>query len=149
MTKKEPRRSVRADSKNSSSSSRSEAAIAESFRLEELLQPNADGIVRISAAELDKLPPGKTDWAKFDALTEEDIARAVAEDPDAAPLDVDWSNAVVMYPKGKMPVSIRIDPEVLAFFKAQGPRYQTRINAVLRDHMERQRSKAKRRRRKS
>jgi hypothetical protein len=29
---------------------------------------------------------GKTDWARVDAMTDEDIARAVAEDPDAAPI---------------------------------------------------------------
>lgn len=36
---------------------------------------------------------GKTDWEKFDALTEEDIAKAVASDADAAPVDGDWSDA--------------------------------------------------------
>jgi len=49
-----------------------------------LLKPDADGMVRISAADLWRLPPGKTDWAKVDALTDEDIARDVADDPDAA-----------------------------------------------------------------
>ena len=32
----------------------------------------------------------------------------------------------------KEAISLRIDPDVLAWFKAQGPGYQTRINAVLR-----------------
>jgi len=36
---------------------------------------------------------GKTDWARFDAMTDEDIAKAVASDPDAAPIDIDWSDA--------------------------------------------------------
>ena len=31
----------------------------------------------------------ETDWARVDAMTDEDIARAVAEDPDAAPLLTD------------------------------------------------------------
>ena len=31
----------------------------------------------------------KTDWARVDAMTDEDIARAVADDPDAAPLLTD------------------------------------------------------------
>ncbi len=31
----------------------------------------------------------------MDALTDEDITRAVADDPDAAPLDIDWSKAVI------------------------------------------------------
>ena len=33
---------------------------------------------------------------------------------------------------GKTSVSLRIDADVLEWFKAQGPGYQTRINAVLR-----------------
>ena len=82
------------------------------------------------------MPPGKTDWAKVDALTDEDIARAVADDPDAAPLDLDWSKAVLVYPKLKSTISIRIDPDILKFFKSRGRGYQTRMNAVLRAYME-------------
>ncbi|MGL4296346.1 MAG: BrnA antitoxin family protein [Aestuariivirga sp.] len=33
-------------------------------------------------------------------------------------------------------MSLRIDPDVLAFFKASGKGYQTRMNAVLRAYME-------------
>lgn len=77
---------------------------------------------------------GNTDWARVDALTDEDIAKAVAEDPDAAPLlDREWfKKARIVLPEPKVPVSIRLDREVLDWFKAQGPRYQSRINAVLR-----------------
>ena len=32
----------------------------------------------------------------------------------------------------KSAISLRVDPEVLSWFKAQGPGYQTRMNAVLR-----------------
>ena len=53
--------------------------------------------------------------------------------------DVDWPKARLVIPEAKTPVSIRLDPEVLAFFKAQGRGYQTRINAVLRAYMEAQR----------
>ena len=69
-------------------------------------------------------------------MTDEDIARAVAEDPDAAPLDIDWSKAKVYGPLIKHPTSLRIDPDVLAFFKSLGKGYQTRMNAVLRSYME-------------
>lgn len=33
---------------------------------------------------------------------------------------------------GKTSISLRVDADVLAWFKARGPGYQTRINAVLR-----------------
>ena len=81
-------------------------------------------------------PRGRTNWAEVDALTDEDIARAVASDPDAAPLDFDWSKAKVYFPKGKLPVSLRVDPDVLAFFKSTGKGFQTRMNGVLRAYME-------------
>jgi uncharacterized protein (DUF4415 family) len=81
-------------------------------------------------------PSGKTDWARINALTDEEIGKAVAKDPDAAGFDADWSRAKVYFPKLKQLVSLRVDPDILAFFKAQGPRYQTRMNAVLRAYME-------------
>jgi hypothetical protein len=54
-------------------------------------------IVRVSA---DQLEPGGTDWARVDALTDEDIDRAIADDPDAAPaMDEEWfRNAEVSIP---------------------------------------------------
>ena len=49
----------------------------------------------------------------------------------------DWSAAVIgkFYRPVKEPVSLRIDSDVLAWFRAQGPRYQTRINDALRKAM--------------
>lgn len=40
-----------------------------------------------------------------------------------------------MYPVAKQPISLRIDEDVLNWFKEQGPRYQSRMNAVLRAYM--------------
>ncbi len=75
---------------------------------------------------------GKTDWARVDALTDEDIEGAVQDDPDAVPLDIDWSDSVLVVPPKKQAISIRLDEDVLDFFKAGGSGYQRRINAVLR-----------------
>jgi uncharacterized protein (DUF4415 family) len=87
---------------------------------------------------------GKTDWARVDALTDEDIAKAVADDPDAAPIDIDWSDAVLVIPVRKKAISIRVDEDVLDFFKSEGDGYQRRINAVLRSYMQ-QKAKPKKR----
>jgi uncharacterized protein (DUF4415 family) len=87
---------------------------------------------------------GKTDWARVDALTDEDIAKAVADDPDAAPIDIDWSDAVLVIPAKKKAISIRVDEDVLDFFRKQGEGYQRRINAVLRSYMQ-QKAKPKKR----
>ena len=82
---------------------------------------------------------GKTDWARVDALTDDEIAQAVRDDPDAAPIDIDWSDAVLVVPPKKNAISIRIDSDVLDFFKEQGAGYQRRMNAVLRSYMEQKR----------
>src|SRR5258707_2930684 len=87
---------------------------------------------------------GKTNWARFDALTDEDIAKAVANDPDAAPVDIDWSDAVLVIPARKKAISIRVDEDVLDYFKSQGEGYQRRINAVLRSYMQHQAKPKKR-----
>ena len=87
---------------------------------------------------------GKTNWAAVDALTDEEIAEAVRTDPDAAPLDVDWSEAVLVIPPKKKAISIRVDEDVLDFFKQQGTGYQRRINAVLRSYMEQKKPRPKR-----
>lgn len=50
----------------------------------------------------------------------------------------DWSNAVrqnQFYRPVKQQTSIRLDADVLAWFKAQGKGYQTRMNEILRDAM--------------
>lgn len=87
---------------------------------------------------------GKTDWAAVDALTDEEITQAVANDPDAVPLDIDWSDAVLVVPPKKQAISIRLDEDVLTFFKKEGDGYQRRINAVLRSYMQ-QKAKPKKR----
>jgi uncharacterized protein (DUF4415 family) len=101
--------------------------------------------VSFSAEELRRLPPA-SDWAAVDALTEKDIARAIGEDSDVAPLDIDWSKARLRIPAPTVAISLRVAPDVLAFFKAKGKGYQTRMNAVLRAYAEHARAKKRRRR---
>lgn len=84
---------------------------------------------------------GKTDWARVDALTDKDIEEAVRNDPDAVPLDVDWSEAVLVIPPKKHAISIRVDEDVLDYFKKEGAGYQRRMNAVLRSYMQQKRKK--------
>jgi uncharacterized protein (DUF4415 family) len=81
--------------------------------------------------------PGRTDWAKFDATTEADIDRQVAEDPDLQAIEnLDWSKAEWIDAPAKQPISIRLDADILDFFKSKGNGYQSRINRVLRHYMD-------------
>jgi uncharacterized protein (DUF4415 family) len=79
----------------------------------------------------------RTDWARVDAMTDAEIEANMRDDPDWAEfMDIDWSKATIVYPVEKQAVSIRLDRDVLDFFKASGKGYQTRINAVLRSYMD-------------
>jgi uncharacterized protein (DUF4415 family) len=70
--------------------------------------------------------------------TDKQIREAAAGDPDAAPVaSAEWfRQAAVLEPQPKKAVSIRLDEDVLAWFKRRGRGYQTRINAVLRAYVE-------------
>jgi uncharacterized protein (DUF4415 family) len=46
-----------------------------------------------------------------------------------------WDHASVVTPPPKDAISIRVDRDVLEWFRNEGPRYQTRMNAVLRSYM--------------
>ena len=75
---------------------------------------------------------GETDFARLDAMTDDDIAKAVADDPNLPPLDVDWTQARLVMPPGKDTVTLRLDRDLLEWLRAQGKGYQTRINQILR-----------------
>jgi uncharacterized protein (DUF4415 family) len=81
----------------------------------------------------------QTDLAAVDATTEEDIARQIAEDPDDPGNDPaypdDREKYPIVYPPPKERITVRLDADVLAWLKAQGPGYQTRLNAILRGYM--------------
>jgi uncharacterized protein (DUF4415 family) len=78
----------------------------------------------------------RTDWARVDALTDDEIEAAARSDPDwDGLLDIDWSEVEVTRPARKQPISIRLDEDVLDFFKRGGTGYQKRINAVLRSYV--------------
>jgi uncharacterized protein (DUF4415 family) len=83
---------------------------------------------------------GKTDWAALDALTDEEIGASIANDPDWSD-EWNWSEAVLVIPPKKKAISIRVDEDVLDYFKKEGAGYQRRINAVLRSYMQQKRKK--------
>jgi len=78
----------------------------------------------------------QTDWERVDALSDNEI-----DTSDIPPLDDDFfANAELKMPEPKQSITIRVDKDVLDWFKSQGKGYQTRMNAVLRMYVEGQTS---------
>ncbi len=74
----------------------------------------------------------RTNWAKIDALKDKAIDTSDIPEQGKA----FFKRAVLRLPEPKTAVTIRLDQQVLKWFKAKGPGYQTRINALLRAYME-------------
>lgn len=97
--------------------------------------PHGEVVVETPDGRLKRLK-GRTDWSRVDALTDDQLDQAVRSDPDWDELaDIDWSKIEVAHAARKHPISIRLDEDVLSFFKREGAGYQKRINAVLRSYM--------------
>jgi len=78
----------------------------------------------------------RTDWKRVDGLTDKQID--LSDTPELTPEM--FARAVVR--RGLKPVqrkeqlTIRVDSDVLEWYRRQGPGYQTRINALLRAYMQ-------------
>ena len=102
-------------------------------------------IVRYSAEELRaRIERGEshTDWDRQAAMTYEEIEAQIAADPDEAGMVYDWDNATTEMPKPKAELHMRVDGDVLDYFRNTGKGYQTRINAVLRSYVTHMRKRA-------
>jgi len=73
----------------------------------------------------------RTDWRRIDDMKDEDIDLS-----DSPELDREFFKGAVLWPGAKRQITLRLDPDVLAFFQKQGKGYQTMINSVLRKYME-------------
>ncbi|MGH8294541.1 MAG: BrnA antitoxin family protein [Steroidobacteraceae bacterium] len=82
-----------------------------------------------------------TDWKRLDALRDDEID--LSENPELTPEM--FARAVVRHglkaPPRKRQLTLRIDEDVLEWFRAQGRGYQTQINALLRAYVEAHRSR--------
>ena len=76
-----------------------------------------------------------TDWKRLSGMDDESISTDEIPELD----DAFFERARVRVP-AKQPVTLRIDEDVLEWFKSQGKGYQTRINKLLRLYMESQQS---------
>ncbi len=80
-------------------------------------------------------PGASTDWGKLRHRTDARIRHGIASNPDVRPTDEEfWKDAKVVWPTPKKVVTMRLDADLLAWFRQQRG-YQTRINAILRAYM--------------
>lgn len=101
----------------------------------------------ITVVSKDDPRKGRTDWARVRSLTDEEIEASIADDPDWQEFrDLDWSDGVLVIPPKKTAISIRVDADVLDYFKKQGAGYQRRMNAVLRSYMDQTSGKKRKKR---
>jgi uncharacterized protein (DUF4415 family) len=86
-------------------------------------------------SKVDKSPlRGRADLARLRAMSEAEIARNSPAELANLPGDF-WDNGTLVMPKTKEAISLRVDADILEWFRSLGPRYQTRMNAVLRAYM--------------
>jgi uncharacterized protein (DUF4415 family) len=91
-------------------------------------------IVRHLAAELEAMKAAgktQTDW---NAAAMKPVPNG--SDPDDAMDRIEWATTELPMPRPKEHTNLRIDADVLAFFRGQGRGFQTKINAVLRSYVE-------------
>ena len=80
--------------------------------------------------------PSKTDWERIDAMTDEELDYS-----DNPPLDEDFFSEAITWRGNKQQITLRLDQDVLDFYRKQGKGYQTTINSVLRKYMEAQKKR--------
>jgi uncharacterized protein (DUF4415 family) len=90
----------------------------------------------MSAQDMKK--QSRTDWAKIKAMKDRDI-----DFSDAPELIDDFFTEAKLWPGKKKQITIRLDPDVLDYFKTKGRGYQSSINAALRRYMETQQRRLK------
>jgi len=74
----------------------------------------------------------RTNWEKVDKVTGAQLETSIRADVDDIHSEPDWTQAIVGIPARKDPINIRVDHDVLQWFRSNGKGYQTLMNNVLR-----------------
>jgi len=85
----------------------------------------------------EKRKKSKTDYKRIDSMKDKDIDYSDIEELD----DAFWAKAKPVLPQPKIRVTIRLDPQVIVWFKSRKGHYQTRINTVLRSYIKAKKEK--------
>ncbi|MBI5816492.1 MAG: BrnA antitoxin family protein [Nitrospinae bacterium] len=85
-----------------------------------------------------------TDYKKLDSLSDEDVERYVAGDEDEHGIAPDWTQAKLVLPERRQSVHLRLEKEIIIFFKKRGKGHISRMQAVLKAYVDAHRPHAKR-----
>ena len=98
--------------------------------------PKSERIVRYTVEEIDEMiarGEDQTDWERVENLTNEEILASIDwEDEGVFDLRFAYPSSGMPRPENKEQITLRIDADVLDWFRATGKGYQTRINDTLR-----------------
>ncbi len=95
-------------------------------------------VVTTGNASKKKAAEPRTNWKRLGSMTGKEIRAGLRKDPDINPTDeAFWSEAKVVMPRSKKTITMRLDADLLDWFRANRG-YQTRINAILRAYMKAQ-----------
>jgi len=101
-------------------------------------------IRRYRAVELKaKRAESRTDLGKVDAMSDEELERVIAEDEDERSLRPDWTRAKLILPRAKQSVHLRLEQDIIDFFKRRGRGHISRMQAVLKAYVDAHRPHAK------
>jgi uncharacterized protein (DUF4415 family) len=78
----------------------------------------------------------RTDWKRIDSMKDNEID--LSDIPELGP---DFFANAVLWPGRKRQITLRLDPDILTFFRKHGKGYQTTINAVLRKYVDAQKNR--------
>lgn len=87
-----------------------------------------------TASKVNNPSRGRADLARLRRESDAEIARTAPAELADLP-DNFWDEPTLVFPTAKKAISLRVDEDVLSWFKASGPRYQSRINAILRSYV--------------
>lgn len=93
-------------------------------------------------ASLDAIPLRPLN-RKLIGMSDAEAERRAAADPDAGAIPPGfWDNAKVLMPETKQQITLRLDPDVIRWFRRTGKGYQSRMGAVLKSYIEAKRKRA-------
>jgi uncharacterized protein (DUF4415 family) len=97
-----------------------------------------------TAAELKAMrSESRTNLKKVDAMTDEKLERLIAEDDDERDIRPDWTRTKLVLPQPKQSIHLRLEKDIIQYFKAQGKGHISRMQAVLKAYVDTHRPDAK------